>query len=394
MKAFKLFLLIIFLLIIVNCKKQKKNNNQLVVFDLINPSQTSIVKLSELGINDIQYIPLETASNSLIQKISKIKIVNNSIFLCDYNCKVSQFKLDGSFINLVGTLGKGPSEYLCATDLAIDTQHQSIYICSIGENKLYNYSFSGEFIKSIPCPYITRKIHYLDKSIFCYSLNMGNNAENVFNIISNDGTLIKSFPNKYNYRNTKFRGGFLEEFLLYTFNGGLYAKEIYSDTVFVLKNNEFEPAYVIDHGGKTISVEAREEINNFETFLKTSKRYSQEINLFEFGNFIYSEFKYDEKGFGFIGSWDKSSRFLIDLDYGFINDIDGGSNVWFKTTKDDDTIISWIDAFKLKAYVASEAFKNSNPKYPEKKKELEKLANSLDENDNPVLMLVKLKGKK
>jgi len=30
-------------------------------------------------------------------------------------------------------------------------------------------------------------------------------------------------------------------------------------------------------------------------------------------------------------------------------------------------------------------------KHPEKKKELEKLANSLDENDNPVLMLVKLK---
>ena len=30
-------------------------------------------------------------------------------------------------------------------------------------------------------------------------------------------------------------------------------------------------------------------------------------------------------------------------------------------------------------------------KYPEKKKQLEQLANSLDENDNPVLMLVKLK---
>ena len=30
-------------------------------------------------------------------------------------------------------------------------------------------------------------------------------------------------------------------------------------------------------------------------------------------------------------------------------------------------------------------------KYPEKKKQLEELANSLNENDNPVLMLVKLK---
>ena len=51
----------------------------------------------------------------------------------------------------------------------------------------------------------------------------------------------------------------------------------------------------------------------------------------------------------------------------------------------------WIDAYIIKEHVASEASKNSNPKFPEKKKELEKLAASLDENDNPVLMLVKLK---
>ena len=31
------------------------------------------------------------------------------------------------------------------------------------------------------------------------------------------------------------------------------------------------------------------------------------------------------------------------------------------------------------------------PKYPEKKKELEKLANSLKETDNPVLIIVRLK---
>ena len=31
------------------------------------------------------------------------------------------------------------------------------------------------------------------------------------------------------------------------------------------------------------------------------------------------------------------------------------------------------------------------PEFPEKKKELEKLANSLKETDNPILMIVKLK---
>jgi len=50
-----------------------------------------------------------------------------------------------------------------------------------------------------------------------------------------------------------------------------------------------------------------------------------------------------------------------------------------------------VFSYELKAHISTESFKNSTPKYPEKKKELEKLAYSLDENDNPVLMLVKLK---
>jgi hypothetical protein len=41
--------------------------------------------------------------------------------------------------------------------------------------------------------------------------------------------------------------------------------------------------------------------------------------------------------------------------------------------------------------VTGNEFKNSSTKYPEKNKELEKLANSLKETDNPLLMMVRLK---
>lgn len=51
----------------------------------------------------------------------------------------------------------------------------------------------------------------------------------------------------------------------------------------------------------------------------------------------------------------------------------------------------WIEAKQLKEHVASDDFKNNSPKYPEKKKELENIANSLSEFDNPVLMFVTFK---
>ncbi len=82
---------------------------------------------------------------------------------------------------------------------------------------------------------------------------------------------------------------------------------------------------------------------------------------------------------------------LFKPEEGIINDLDGGVNILPLTIKDDNTIIGWVDAIKLKAHVASETFKKSSPKYPEKKKKLEKLAGSLNETDNPVLMMVRLK---
>jgi hypothetical protein len=70
--------------------------------------------------------------------------------------------------------------------------------------------------------------------------------------------------------------------------------------------------------------------------------------------------------------------------------MEGGPNVLPLTIKDDNTIITLIDALALKKHISSEAFKNSTPKYPEKK-ELEKLAASIKDTDNPVLVLVRLK---
>jgi hypothetical protein len=53
-------------------------------------------------------------------------------------------------------------------------------------------------------------------------------------------------------------------------------------------------------------------------------------------------------------------------------------------------LIELIDPYQLKIHISSNEFKNSAPKYPEKKKELQILANSLKETDNPVLMVVRL----
>lgn len=79
---------------------------------------------------------------------------------------------------------------------------------------------------------------------------------------------------------------------------------------------------------------------------------------------------------------------------GVKNDIDAGLPFFPKHyffEHGSEYLITRYDAFELKAHIVSDAFIIATPKYPEKKCELEQLANSLPENDNPLLMLVKLK---
>ncbi len=74
--------------------------------------------------------------------------------------------------------------------------------------------------------------------------------------------------------------------------------------------------------------------------------------------------------------------------------MDGGVSFepqFFSIINNEEYLIGWKNAYQIKDYVASGDFKNSVAINPQKKKAFEELANSLKENDNPVLMLVKLK---
>jgi hypothetical protein len=97
-----------------------------------------------------------------------------------------------------------------------------------------------------------------------------------------------------------------------------------------------------------------------------------------------------ENLFSFIGSKRDNFRALIVPEQGMNDDLYGGPNFWPRTIKGDSIIISWVEAMKFREYIASDTFEKSNPKFPEKKGDLENLADSLKDTDNPVLVLVRV----
>ena len=400
-----LMIVFIFPFLIMSCqRKQNKVRGTILTFDLSELPKPSNVKLSDLGFIDIEYIPLETNEQSLISGIDNIffneyninKIIaGKDYYLIKNGKRILKFRNDGSLISSIGRVGRGPNEFTNIEDLDIDKENQDIYILSGWQKKMCVYSKSGEFKKTFDIPNSgLSEFRFTDNNILFYNVNIQGNIENSFDLLNINGEIIKSFSNKYPFNKIKNNAsGSAHENLFYRFNNLLFKKEIYSDTVYVFNNLDFIPHFIIDTGERLITSKARSEFDA----LYIGENFIDPLNLFEFGDYVFYAFIYkfvlpdDVLIYGFIGSKNNDYQALINLGQGFINDLDGGPNIIPITTKDDNTLITIIDALKIKSHVSSEAFKNSSPKYPEKKNELEKLAASLKETDNPVLVLVRLK---
>jgi len=399
MMKLKIILLLV-LKLSVSCFYACYAQDLIKTFNLTKLPEPSAVKLSDLGFVDIEYIPLETKEESLISEINTVfynewsinKILSgDGYFVIKNGKRVLKFKENGLFVTNIGRIGRGPDEINNIEDLDIDRDNQNIYMVSGWQKKFFLFSLNGELLKTYNVPFYIREFRFVGDKIICYCGN--NRGDNKFNFVLTDksGQIIKTFPNQYSFK-PKSSYGFTHENLFYTYNKRLYIKELYSDTIFVFDNLGFDPHLVIEVGNRQVTPKVRSECNLNEI----CANYIQPENLLEFGDYVYYAFTYrfvddDVVLYGFIGSKKNSYQVLFNLGEGIINDLDGGPNILPLTIKDENTIITIVDALKLKSHIASEGFKNSKPVYPEKKKELEELAASLKETDNPVLVLVRLK---
>ncbi len=365
---------------------------QSLKIDLRKLPKKEAVRLSDLGATDIQYIPLETTKQNVLPEIKKI-VFGKSFFLTHSYANINMFRYNGQFVTKISKEGRGPDEITVAHDIDINPKDETIYLVDGWLQKFLVYNRDGKLMRSFKSPLkIAINFRITNDGILCYNDNNMAKTTDSFILIDTLGKVIMNYPNTYKWQDKTNRTvGYLHENLFYRFNDQIFKKEMYSDTVFVYRDKAFKPHIIIDVGKLRITPEARTNspvayiIHNFLTPHK----------LFECGDYIYYEFSYqpddENEGFSVIASKGNNFKIFFDPEKGLINDLDGGPNIIPQTVKDNNILVTWIDAIDFKNHISSETFRKSKPLYPEKKKELEKLAASLKETDNPVLVMVRLK---
>jgi hypothetical protein len=414
-------LLNLFLLLLIpfSCKEAEKSS--IPVIDIAgNIDNFKQFNLSDLADN-LKYVILEAAEDAMLMDIRFTDISEDYILVSDRD-KCLLFDRSGNFISRIGSKGRGPGENDAFTQVKIFDDR--IFLPDGMTSKINIFNTKGEFLKTYNSPGSFRPATCHNWTVLTDTTYLGQIPDDADNgkyriaLINDKGEILKSFTITAYFDDHEAARGLRTIARFYKRNDKIFYKELLNDTIWQVNENSIEPKYVTNLGKNEFSYDYKTlsgmsfvekfietvrasiifESNSYVTFtINLGRKYNLDIDKAVTGPGGQERMGIHQ----IIGLYDKQNAefFLVapgNVDHqieptGIKNDIDGGINFMPRYAVNDTLIVSWFEAYELKMYVASEAFKNSTPKFPEKKKELERLAASLDENDNPVLMLVKLK---
>jgi len=352
--------------------------------------------------DDISYIPLD--NKYPFGNTFKHTIVGGSIYLSTKDFGVLVFNDAGKGVRRIGVKGNGPGEYRYCLSFTVDERTGNIYVLDRGKIKVY--SPGGRFIREIHYGDFRKGYHADKVEIFNSLLFVSDNlymggSINSWVFMDTLGSLVSVKKNSV----APFNSNLGDDCPIYKFGGDLFYWNNYNDTIFSISPDlSYKAAYLFSSGDHRWPM-THIEVQTPEDFRQILYKLFRLVDMFETKQFLILYYGYlDGNEICFINKKTKKSFLATKevLQDGkrvpkscLLNDLDGGlpliKSLGYYTVNGDEYITTLINPSDLKVYVSGDEFKYIVPKYPEKKKEVEKLANSLSETDNPVLMMIRLK---
>jgi len=437
MHLFRLHLLIwlpVFL-VLPGCRKNRLDRaSDIAVIDVISRlGKYEAIPVSRF-VTELEYIPLETRNDCLIntEHIIRIFATSTHIFIAGYNptyCYV--FDRAGRFVGKIGSIGQGPGEYTYLIGLSINEKNQTLYLETT--RTVLEYSWDGVFRKSITKPK-NMSNNPIDAVSFVYDnlfighfINHSGKEKYNFCLFDTTGRVVKSFDNHIILDRTRIRytGGdaAMKPFRL---SENMYVKEIANDTLYCLnKKAELVPQFVFNIGKYAVKKEKRGDMIDPKDFelngtieiphatlpmVGIPNYIFFNINPFNIPD-LYNSFpqgrSHSEIIMGNIhnfpdhrtpGIYDiaRQQTQLLDTDpvshmCGLINDWDGGLSFWPRYYTSDNEFIDMWDSYDMKEILTEEYFAAHEIKNPQAHQKLRELLKNLRDDDNPVIVIARLK---
>ena len=386
------------IIIIIACNTNKRGSTTSKSIDIPyfvdiekNLTETKSVSLSSIG-KQLEYIPLETNPNCMIEGIENISLSEDFIFIADYT-KILQFDRNGKFLKQIGANGRGPGEYLGITGFCIDNKNRKVYVnVCYDDCEILEYDFNGSFIRSFKQPWRSYQFIAYDTTGIIFHLTHDNDSTvySKYNFYITNHDFKPTYKIKRHFIRKSNIGA--RQIPLYYYNGILHFKQYTVDTLYTLENTKPKP-YAIFKLGKTKlnpnvmfdghNPNVAEMIKEIESFIEISK-------ILETDNYLFTSVAFGVGDSSKYCIFNKNSaETSIIEDAGFKNDIDNGVRFWPKYIYNDNILVDYIDAFKFLNMIKN---RDSDSFKVEGKSQIDYLAvlsKDLNETSNPIIIVLK-----
>ena len=368
-------LLVVFL--ISSCKDSEKGQRICIPSSCVNE-----IPLSEVA-DKVDYIALESKKECMLSDWADIFMTKEYIVAIDK--EIYLFDKTGKFLRKIGRKGQGPDEYISTMGTSFYINYSSVVADKGNAWIEYGCSETVPFsliqkpdVKSFMRFSANTKTHE-ELSMFIqpilYSMKLDTNlyagylhnidGHNPYKLLyyQKDGTVVKQYPNYLHFEdNPNNIAQYQPSF--YSYNGQCYFKEMFNDTLFVMKETELQPYLIFDLGENNLPYEQQDQIEDMS-------RYKQFRLIGETDSHLYFIYDYDSKRY--TGIINKTNFEVKVSEDGFVDDIVNTFSLTPNLIYEKE-MLCVLSALQI----------GTTPS-------LSKNFESLKEDDNPVVAIVSLK---
>ena len=389
--------------------------------------------LSDIA-NDIEIVPLETKATTVFKR-AKHLISNDAGIIIVAQRRILRFDKEGKYICDIGKFGQGPEDFLFTCSIGYNDEKKEIYVPPLMDAMLKIYDINGNYINSI--------------NLFNHNESIGTNSnareDRAYRFIDNHHYLrrmlpipgIKESPWQLLIKDTDLNIDLeliepnLKQYKLhYIYEDSLDISKAGSewtanapvisyykgkrsilfdsnDTIYSLdtKNNYITAKYLLLTNSNTISAKELHVADKSDNYLNN---YIHPIDFIETNDYVFVVV--ENKTFSYLCQFDKTTRNIksirnqgeirhsdfMNVNYRkvsipeFTDDLTGGCS-FFPDHTNDNEWIGVIPAERLLTEIDIKELEKKEVKLPHRKQQLINVLKNLKEDDNPVLMIVKLK---
>ena len=395
----KIFCIFFLLLLLFGCGKTKNNavtddgnsenvslNNEILVVD-VKKEYPKGDPLYIQDIDDVEYIPMETTTDFLLENRNPEYIDDSLIIYRNFNDgNIFIFSREGNALKRINRKGQSGEEYTGVSNLVFDKINNELYVNDMWQKKIFVYDINGNYKRSfwhLKGTQYNRIYNQSEQVLLCYNVSFEGEDRYPFKIISKqNGDKIKDIEIPFEKRiDLKYR--FIDENNVMQLISGHPAapaikvdgnnfilNEASSDTIYKLSEDlSLTPSMI-----QTPSVQSMGENPQYLAFVMNTRDYY----------FMFTQKKEFDKatqsGFPTIALvYDKKKKELFEQN--FYNRDMPGKSFEFMEEVNDNQIVYRYQAYKLKDDLAKGELSGK----------LKEIAEKIEEEDNPVLMVITFK---